>query len=311
MKNVMLSRRAIVALALGAAALSLTTTPARAEEPYLLVSTDSSIWKFDLAGNSLGRLVEANAPGLEQPQHMAVDDNGNLYVVNWRGGIEVFSLADGSHLRTVNTGAELANGAHVVIRDNRLIVGSFGTDRILQYDLSDNDRLLDDFISSGGRNFQDPHGITWLENGEMLIAFRNQVGRYSADGQFLETFNNTGIVQGTDMEILGSDLLVSNFNGPTQRYDLATGASLGIFNEDGRGSGGDGIHVMTDNSVLLAFNQSQSIRWYDEAGNFLGLFANRMELEQERPNGLLLIPSPGGLAVLTLGGVWCTRRRRP
>ena len=289
----------------------LLAPAAHAEDPFVLVSTQGSIYKFDLEGNSLGVAVDASEFGMNQPQHMAIGPDGHLYVAQWQGGIEVYDLETGSHVRTVaRQGVGGAtNNAHLTIRGDTLMVGSFGSDRVLQYDLSDNDRQIEDFAPPG-TNLVDPHGMSFLDNGDVLVMTLDRVSRYSAEGDFLGVFSFTGIAQGTDSEVYGDRLIVSNFNGPTQQFDLATGQSLGLFNLDGRGAGGDGVAVMPDGSVLLAFNTTGIVRRYDASGNLIGGFANRLELESSGPNGILVVPAPGALTPVACLLLAAARRRR-
>ncbi|MFT5423194.1 MAG: WD40 repeat protein [Phycisphaerales bacterium] len=233
----------------------------------MLVSTDSSIYKFDLEKNSLGRLVSPGDPGNAGPQHMSIGSDGNLYVANFRGGLQVYDLQTGDHVRTIQTGPELVQAAFMTIRDDVLIVSTFGTDRVLRYDLNNNDTLMSDLLPKA--NVRNPHHILWLDNGEILASMGTQVSRFAADGTYLGAFTIQNIATATSNIIVGDSLVVNNFGGSTQRYNLATGAYLGEFNLDGKG---DGAITLADGSVLLAYNTSQFVRWYDADGNFIKLF---------------------------------------
>lgn len=291
----------------------LSASPAAAApppEPYVLVSTDASIYKFDLQGNSLGRLIEPGDPGEAAPQHMAVGSDGNLYVANFRGGLQVYDLQTGDHVRTVRTGRELVNAAYMTIRDDVLIVSTFGTDRVLRYDLNNNDALLPDLFPAA--NVRDPHHILWLDNGEMLASMGTQVSRFAADGSYLGAFTTENISTATSKVILGDSLIVNNFGGTTQRYDLATGAYQGVFNLDQKGDeGGDGVITLPDGTVILAFNTSKTVRWYDADGNFLKVFGSKAEMNFEGPNGILyVVPAAPTAGLMGMGLLLVSRRRR-
>jgi len=238
---------------------------------------------------------------------MAIGGDGNLYVANYYSHkVEVFGL-DGTHVRTVNSGAEMLNPAWMTIQGDTLIVSSSESDRVLRYDLSDNDRLLDDLVTPYD-GFDGPHGIHWKDNGEMLVSTNNGIDRFAADGSYIDRFASEGLVRPTGILDAGDRYIVGDYSGRATQIDKVSGESLGLLDETGAGS--DGVFRLPTGEILVAFNLSKQVRWYSADGSPLGNFASRSELKYEGPNAILMVPSPQSGAVLLGGAMLMGRRRR-
>jgi len=304
-----ISLKAALALCLVSAA------HAAAQGPFVLVSDQLAIRKYSVEGVYLGDFLAADSPYAQQPQHMDIGPDGNLYMANYGGGVEVFSL-QGEHVRTVQTGSELRQPAFLTFHNDTLVVSSLGTRRVLQYDTLDNDALLPDLVTLPS-NLRAPHTVLFRDNGEMLVTVTGnpqQLARFDADGNYLDAFATDAMRRPVQIAATddGERLLVSNFNpgGGIETFDAETGEHLGAFATDSQ-QRSDGIHLLPDGSVLVAYHFAQTISRYAQDGTPLGVFADASE-SLDRPNGIFyVVPAPGAAGTLALGlGSLAGRRRR-
>lgn len=311
----MSTKHPLTAIARPSAVLCLLfAAQAAAQGPFVLISDQQAIRKYSVDGEYLGDFLAPDSPWSQQPQHMDIGPDGNLYVANYVGGVEIFSL-NGQHIRSVQTGDELRNPAFLTFHNDNLVVSTIGTHRVLQYDVMHDDATLPDLVSLPS-NLRSPHTVLFRDNGEMLVTVGGspqQLARFDSDGNYIDAFATDAMRR--PLQIVptddGSRLLVSNFNrgGGIETYDAQTGDYLGAFAIDSQ-KRSDGIHMLPDGSVLVAYHFAQTVSRYAQDGTPLGVFADASE-SLDRPNGIYyVVPAPGTAAALLLGLVPAIRHRR-
>ena len=125
------------------------------------------------------------ASGMQAPQGMARDAQGNIYVAEFRGGqVSKFS-SEGKLLSTL--GAGLKNPAWLVMANGTLYVSERKANRVLKLDASGN-------LVPVGDTLAEPLGMT-VDNAGRVLALAHttsQLMRLSADGKFEQVFVASG-----------------------------------------------------------------------------------------------------------------------
>jgi len=172
------------------------------DDRRMLVSSglDHRVVEFTVDGSLVGDLVAPGAGGLLTPATLLIGPAGTLLVAS-RGTDEVLEF-------DATTGAAL--GAFVSAASGGLTEPfglAFGPDgdlyvtssdnRVLRYD-GGSGAFLGQFVSvAGGGGLDDPHGILFLPNGNLLVASyeTNQILEYEAGtGNFVRQFNQGGTI---------------------------------------------------------------------------------------------------------------------
>jgi outer membrane protein assembly factor BamB len=298
--------RALAALAIAA----LTTSPTRAE-PFVLVSDNNAIHRFSLSGERLSTFATYTGPN-RNPQHMAVGPDNHIYVADFFGSIDVYTM-EGALVRTMNTGPELDQPAFLTFLDDALVVSSLNTNRVLRYDVSNNDTRLEDLVTPTPELTR-PHSIHVTAAGDYLIASStNTIERFSSAGEHLGTFADQNLAR--PLTILSADngntILVTNFQGPVSEFDAHTGEYLGRFTSDSPAPNPatDGAATLPDGSILIASHYQRTIRRYTQEGTLIDTFADPSEIF--RPNGILVVvPTPATITFLAPLTLFAAHRRR-
>lgn len=286
--------------------------PARAGvEPFVLVSTNTEIHKFSLTGQSLGVWVPGSSEHLAMPQHMAMGPDGNIYVANFGGGVEVFDVS-GAHVRSLPDVPGMTQPAWLGFRGDTLLVSAIGSARVLAFDVLQGDAQLPDPFTIPGE-LSRPHAILFDEDEALVSLFPGTVARFGADGQHVENFLTTSLVR--PLTILRSAdesrLIVSDFNGRVQSFDAQTGEHLGRFTSDVGGAGSDGMTYLPNGNVLIAFFSSRFVKEYTPDGDLVGIWGDASWATQGPNDVFVVLPAPAGVAALApLAGILLARRRR-
>jgi len=148
---------------------------------------------------SLFQSCKRSFPASSQPWDVAVDDNGDIFVVdNGYHCISVFSQ-DGATKLTIGTAGSSGSGneqfnspSAIAIQENVIYVADRGNNRI--HKISTKGKFISKFGQSGSGNgqFSDPRGICIDPDGKIFVSDcgNNRVCVFSADGTF--AYNITG-----------------------------------------------------------------------------------------------------------------------
>jgi DNA-binding beta-propeller fold protein YncE len=125
----------------GSGGLSYPTGLARTNAGTLLVASrgTDAVLEFDLASGVFSRaLVSGGAGGLSAPTALLVTTGGTLLVAGNDNAVREFDLSTGSLIRTLvaagSGGLTAPRGMALSPFEGRLLVTSFGTDEVLEYD---------------------------------------------------------------------------------------------------------------------------------------------------------------------------------
>jgi sugar lactone lactonase YvrE len=259
----------------------------------LLVSTSSNtIRKFALSGQDLGIF----ASGLNDPDGLAFDRAGNLYVDNVRGStIREFSP----------TGQDLGIFASTGVNEplflafdsqGNLFVSNDADNSI--HKLSPSGEDLGVFVSLLGAGC--PGGLAFSLSGNLLVAdlCRSVIREYSPTGENLGIFASAGLSNPGDLAIDATgNLFVSNTdNGGEFRNTIhkfsPTGQDLGIFASTGLHFPG-GLAFDPLGNLFVANGEQRpggsdySIRKFSPTGEDLGDFA----VLSDQPRDLAVAPT--------------------
>ena len=144
------------------------------------------VFRFDgTTGAVVDTFVVPGQNNLNATEMMEFDDAGNLYVCSpSTNNVKVFA-SDGTFVRNYGRAADGLNDPHhLVLRPNgNLLIGSFGSGQILEYDPDNN------FIGAFASGIASPHGLAWNDDRLYVTSFSAaNVLEYSSDGTPLGVF---------------------------------------------------------------------------------------------------------------------------
>ncbi len=188
---------------------------------YVTNFSVSSVSKF----NSNGVLQGIFGSGYGIPESIVFDGAGNAYVGNLSNGIRKYN-STGTYLSTSYGGRtdfiDLAADGCTMLRTTE---GS----SIERHDVCTNTVLSAFTTGTGGNAF----ALRIRQNGEVLLANRFNVKRFSAAGALLQTYTVTGEDSwfALNLSLDGTSFWSANFNtANVYRIDIATGNVLTTFN---------------------------------------------------------------------------------
>lgn len=281
-----------------------------AEDYYLISSGNGAIHRYTVEGQYIDDLVPANGNQLGNPQHMVVRNN-KLYVTGYaNNALSRIDLATG----TIEQQWQLADARGTAfLREStdgsEFWIGAINSNRILRVD-PDTGNILGDLVTPN--SIPGPHGILEHTDGSLLIAANNSTIYRFQDEIVTPLITTTGNRPTNMLHLSDGSLLVTAFvnNAPRalRRYDPVTGEDLGQFS-DTQGRQADGLIRAHNGEILAVFWGSNSIARYNDAGEYLGDFANA-DSGLSRPNHILYVPAPSTATLLLPAAILTTRRRR-
>ncbi len=292
-----------VAVAVVAAAVALAPPPARAGdgETFVLITTNQGgVLRFGLDGAPQGVFAPPGGP-IALPQGIALGPDGRIYVTNFGGGVELFE-PDGTHVRRIDSGAEMVQPTWAGFRDGILVVSSAGNHRLLRYDLANGDRLLDDLVTGqDAAALNRPQTVRWSPDGTFVVSnLDDRILRFAADGTALgDAAAGTPLARPLGMLYRedGSELLVANYDGgPVWIWDVEPDGTLTpdrALNATQAGQRSDGIARLPGGNLLVAYFGSNRIVEYLPDGTFVQVFADAAK-GIGGPNQILVVPPRGG-----------------
>jgi streptogramin lyase len=187
---------------------------------------------------------------------------------------------------TANNGTCTVDGSYDMTVDasGNIYVSSSLTNTVLKFDPNGN--CLGEFITAGSGGLNNPRGLTFLPNGDLLVNSHNgqQILRYDGTtGAFIGIFSD-----GSDISPIasmsphmtikygpdGAVWVADHTNNRILRFDAATGAFLSVFAQLPAGSGVRSFEFM-GNYVLISYHNNDLVVKYDYyTGAYVGDFAN-------------------------------------
>jgi sugar lactone lactonase YvrE len=238
---------------------------ARADTYYVSYFGTNQIEKFSSSGTDLGPFATT---GLNGPEGLAFDKQGNLYVVNFlSGNIEKFS----------QTGVDLGPfiSPAFIGFDNIIIDGS-GNLYATSY-ISGN---VEKFSSTGAdlgvfASFQSrAYDLAFDSTGNLYVAEQpNNVEKFSPTGVDLGSFTTTNLSYPFGLAFdSGGNLCVANMGSNTIQKFSPTGAYLGALNVTGL-SQPNGLFFDNGGNLYICDSNNNEIRKVSPSGVDLGVFA--------------------------------------
>ena len=255
------------------------------QEPtrLLLVSSEDSdsVEVYKAYTGELVRTIADASSGLDAPDGLAVDDEGDLYVASAdTNSVLKVSLVSGEPLMQFSGGA-LATPSGLLLGEVTLLVSSAGNNSVKEYNL-ETGLWMRNFVAAGSGGLNGPAGLLRAPDGNVLVASRqgNQVLEYEAQsGAFVRV-----LAQGAELAAptgllfdSSGNLLVANSGGDNVLKYRPDGAYLGEFVS--AGSGGLSVPVglcwSPGGSLLVAGHDNNRVLEYDGTdGSLIGAFAS-------------------------------------
>jgi uncharacterized repeat protein (TIGR01451 family) len=187
---------------------------------------------------------------------------------------------------TVSIGSCTVVGSYDMAMDaaGNIYLTSSGNNRVVKFDNAGN--CLGDFITAGLGGLDNPRGLTFLPNGDLLVNSHNsgQILRYDGTtGAYIGVFSN-----GSDISPIasmaphmtikygpdGAVWVADHSNNRILRFDATTGAFLSVFAQLPNGSGVRSFEFF-GNYVLVSRHNADVVAIYDyNTGSYIGDFAD-------------------------------------
>jgi WD40 repeat protein len=187
---------------------------------------------------------------------------------------------------TVSIGSCTVDGTYDMAMDaaGNIYVSSSLTNTVVKFDNAGN--CLGDFITAGSGGLNNPRGLTFLPNGDLLVNSHNsgQILRYDGTtGTYLGVFSN-----GSDISPIasmaphmtikygpdGAVWVADHSNNRILRFDATTGAFLSVFAQLPNGSGVRSFEF-SGNYVLVSRHNVDVVAMYNyNTGAYIGDFAD-------------------------------------
>ncbi len=261
----------------------------------ILVSSflDGTVAEYSLSG----QLVNSSfISGLNQPEYLAADPAGNIYVSNWgNNAVSKRTAADGtvnlSLFQTVSSGFQGLSGIAVDQSGNIFVSQMLGNANIAQYSTSGvkiKDPLF--YVSVGARGpALDGLGNIYVPNQDLGI-----VGKYTTSGSTI----NASLIQnlGNPSSVVADGqghLFVATFSGTIGEYDL-DGTPVNASLITGL-SGPSSIALDGNGHLFVVEEYIGRIGEYTTSGTTVNA---SFITDVNHPWGILVVPEPSSLALL-------------
>ena len=204
-------------------------------------------------------------------QSQAQDD---LLITSFSGSrVERYDAETGQYLGPFipQSSGGLSSAAGIAVGpDDNLYVTSWGGNEILCFD-GESGAFLSRFASQDGlfrpNNIVFNDGFFYVT--QTAAGPNGFVRRYDAQtGAFTDFLD---VAFGDGLAIDGDSILVSNFGGGVERFDLATGAFVETFIPEGTGglANPTAILLLDDRQILVSSFGTDSVKRFDSQGNFV------------------------------------------
>lgn len=250
----------------------------------------------------------SDAGQLNQAQDVVVRTDGHVFVSNGSTNRIVEFDVDGSFVGIfVPSGlGGLSWPAGMVFAPNgNLLVASFNTDSVLEYDGATGE-FLGQFVAAGAGGLSGPFGLTFGPNGNLFVtASTNQVYEFDgSSGTFVDVFvsapDNGGLAtpKGLLFKPDGNLLVASFASDALLEFDGRTGSFVGQWDIGGLDAGFWGLdgpwgaRLGPDGNVYVASHGGNAaVHMYDiNNGNFMRSFYVLVAGSVVNPTGLDFVP---------------------
>jgi sugar lactone lactonase YvrE len=224
----------------------LFVTAAHADDLYVgdFSGGNGSVNYFDAATGTF--ILKATAPGntMSFPGQMAIGPNGNLYVADAAGVIDVFNPTSGAFLNQFGSGTLSAPSGLAFSSAGNLYVS----------DSSGGNGFVDEFDAAGdflgqtiapGSALSYPNALTFGPDGNLYIADQNSgdIYQYNLTTFVLSVFAtdssaNVNLLFGADGDLYVMSTLNS---GTVEVFNGTTGAFIQVFGDTETALGGNGL----------------------------------------------------------------------
>jgi VCBS repeat-containing protein len=247
------------------------------------VGTDSILRYDGASGTYLDEFVAPGSGGLEKPNDLVFDANGDLLVLSAPNDKVIrYSGSDGSFdtvLIDGTGGLDRPKNATYLENSDELLISSARSNEILKYDASTGD-FLGTFVSAADGGLDNPKWQLLTESGDLLVISQlgDQILKYSATGDFQEVLYSVPASQASTTILMamtwGTDgsLLVAEDNdlhaGRVIRLDADSGAFLSEYVRIGSGGLDSPRGIMTDgdgNLYVASYNTDEILRYSPES----------------------------------------------
>ncbi len=284
-------------------AAALTASAASAQYLMMPDSTNNRLVLFDPFD---GSVVNSNYFALQSGTPIHAMQVGNEIWVSEQVGDRVsrWDVVTGAHLGDISGGLDNIRGMGLI--NNTVYVTNSGTgngapgNSVVMFDTNGNNL---GFFSTVGLA-PSPFGIL-AHQGGMLVSSssaNDDIHRFALDGTPLGTFHNSGDLNFAEQMNYDANgnVLVAGFSSPagTKVLDVNTGALLDSI----AGSGNRGVWQLGNGNIMWT-NGSGAHIWDGTSSTLIYAGGGRYI-------DFVLIPTPGGLALLGVAGLLGARRRR-
>jgi formylglycine-generating enzyme required for sulfatase activity len=288
-------RCAAVTYGSGDSSAFVLNIPSSACVPLVFVSSiqSDSVLAFTSATGEFVRTILESSGGVDYPNGLAADGDGGLYVASvLTGSVVRVDLLTGD-VGAIFSGGGLSGPDGVLVRGTSLLVSSYGTDSIKEYELSTG-QYLGDLVPSGSGGLDGPSTLLLSPAGHLLVAsqFTSQVFEFDiSTGAFVRiAAAGGGLNLPFGLLLDGQDnLLVTSFvTDEVLRY-APDGTLLDVFVPAGAGGldGPSGLAWSPDGRLLVASRFTDNVVSFDgETGAFVDVYASGNGLS--RPGHILL-----------------------
>ncbi|HTB11249.1 MAG TPA: NHL repeat-containing protein [Bryobacteraceae bacterium] len=293
----------------------------RADDLYVgdFSSGNGSVNYFDATTGAF--ILKAAAPGnsMSLPGQMAIGPNGNLYVADGAGVIDVFNSTTGAFLNQFGSGTLSAPSGLAFSSSGNLYVSDStgGNGFIDEFDAAGD--FLGQTIAPGGA-LEFPNALTFGPDGNLYIADENSgnIYQYNLTTMALSVFAsdssaNVNLVFGPNGELYVMSALNS---GTVEVFNGTTGAFIGAFGNTGTALGADalGMAFGADGNMYVADSNGVDVV-NGTTGNVTGNFIGVDGVNVVNPTFLtfqLAVPEPSTFLLGALGLIaLASGRRRP
>lgn len=157
--------------------------------------------------NSSGAILQTLTSGIDFPQGLAIDANGNVYVANYAYGT-VWQFGPGGNLITSSFISGLNSPIGLAINNGDLFVANQNGNTVSEYDLNGN--LVNATFASG---LNTPRGLAFNSSGDLYVANygNNTVSEFGPSGNLIANLSS-GLSSPYDVAVNSAgDVFVSDY----------------------------------------------------------------------------------------------------
>jgi tripartite motif-containing protein 71 len=231
---------------------------------------------------------------LSYPYHVAIDDNGNMYVTDWEENQVKVLDPSGNLLRQFGSEG-YGNGEFKGVKgialdgENNIYVTDFYNNRVQKFDQYGNFLMKFNVSEHSTGETNQPNGLDIGPDGKIYVCLgrKSVVEVYSAAGIYIEDIGtpfvdeNEGLTRPQDVSIDDqSNIYVIAGNEKMTKFDKDGNFLMKIEDDEGYGSGNgqfwnpEGIDVGSDGKIYVSESWNHRVQIFDASGNYLNKFGS-------------------------------------